>query len=564
MTGLLDSHKRRLLCEGWIEPGCAGTADGCVFFPERGYVVQAAQTNESAGRIWFAHGRPAAGLVESVLEGLANTLGRFTLVEAYEQLHLEERKLPDGTSTKMPKDGRWFVEGPFQRSGVRNANKRVYPLGIWEKLIADDKSYVQQTVRARGMLGHLEHPSDGRTDGTKGAIVITDLKLKEDGVVWGVAEILDGTPSGQILQEYTRKNVRWGVSSRGNGTVKDDGTVDEASYVLETWDAVMKPSVPGAYPTLSNSTAPGAKPVEGTTVAQPNTSTTKAAVLETEAATQFAAEVKTLSETDVADLDASARTKLTSDLLRTMDRGSTLVSKNELDAGRAVELQGWLTRKLLGLTESIGTVSCETAIDEALRDVEGDGNEQDAGYHRVIESLTQRLTDSVEESGELRERLEAAESRSSALQGQCDELTEQLSAVEGRLADTKVRLKLAEDLLATRPAAKANGLVTAAVEEAIGQVPALRGFGDLLETAQTPEGVMDLAERLLPSALPGRRKSQGAVPTNAVAAVPRSSLPTGVVVESDDEGVLATAKPRSSALSEGAQLASAALAVLGR
>jgi hypothetical protein len=503
-----------------------------------------------ATRVWFAKGRPGNAHEWANLD---ESCGNAQLVESYDQLDLEERKLADGTVTKLPRGGRWFVEGPFQRSDVRNANKRVYPRGIWEKLIADDKSYVQETVKARGMLGHLEHPSDGRTDGAKGALVITGLKLKEDGVVWGQCELLD-TPHGLILQEYTRKNVRWGVSSRGNGSVKDDGTVDESSYVLETWDAVMKPSVPGAYPTLANSV----KPATETKNTEPVTPARKT-VSENAEATAFVAKARALSETAVDEMSTDDRAKLTGELLNAMDRSGTLVSSQSLSPESAVELQGWLTRKLRELSES-GPLNLDEAITNAIDSAVEDGAEGDAGYTRVLESLKQRLSDSVEESADLRERLEAAESRSVLLQGQLDELTEQLSTVEGRLAEQSEQLKLAEDLLATRPNARANGLVTAAVDEAISQVPQLSDFRDVLETSRDTDGVRVLAERLLPVAIKVERKLTEAQRAPATAVATRTSLPVGLVVKSDDAGIASTSLVESSSLSTGARLAGAILA----
>lgn len=544
MTGSpASTSRRRLLCEGWIDQGCDLIGEGSVLYPERAYVVQPGLSNSNmTSRVWFARGKPT-NIAEARLNEAVGA--NAAIVESYDQLDLEERKLSDGSVVKLPKNGRWFVEGPFQRSDVRNANKRVYPRGIWEKLVGDGKSYVQETVRARGMLGHLEHPSDGRTDGKLGAMVITDLKLKEDGVVWGQCELLD-TPHGLILQEYTRKNVRWGVSSRGNGSVKDDGTVDESSFVLETWDAVMKPSVPGAYPTLS---------VEGAGKPMKNTDPAPKGRTESAEVTAYVASAKALSETAIDEMSTDDRAKLMGDLINAMDRGGTLVSQQALQADRAVELQGWLTQKLRALSEA-GSVSLDTAIEEAIDSAEGDGADVDTSYTRVIESLSQRLSDSVEEAGALRERLEASESRSSAQQTQCDELTEQLSEVEGRLAETTATLKLAEDLLATRPTAQANGLVTAAVDEAVRQVPGLHEFRDVLESARNHEAVQDLAERLLPRATSGRHQSSEvttSVPAAAVAT--RTSLPVGIV-QSDDTGAVNPGLRESRSLSEGVQLVS--------
>ena len=153
------------------------------------------------------------------------------IVESIDDLVLEERQLAEGRTTKVVKDGRWMVEGPFQRSDVKNANGRTYGRGIWEKSIGKPDSTEQTSVKEGAMVGHLEHPKDGRTDGNEGALVVRKLTLRSDGVVWGEAELLD-TPKGLILQEYTRKKVKWGVSSRGNGSVDDTGKVNENDKVI--------------------------------------------------------------------------------------------------------------------------------------------------------------------------------------------------------------------------------------------------------------------------------------------------------------------------------------------
>ena len=241
MPGTLS--KILLLCEGWegtyaidaqgalvcVEEGSTQD-EPSVFYPSSAYVEQGDKLCVLAGE-----------LDESV-----STEGK-TLVSSLDEMDLEEKSLPDGATAKLPKGGRWIVEGPAQRSDVKNANKRVYPRSIWEKLIGDSNSYVQKMIQERGMVGHLEHPKDGRTDGAQGAILTTKSELREDGVVWNQFEVLD-TPHGRILQEYIRKGVRWGVSSRGNGSVNDAGIVEEATYLLKTWDAVMAPSTPGAFP----------------------------------------------------------------------------------------------------------------------------------------------------------------------------------------------------------------------------------------------------------------------------------------------------------------------------
>ena len=64
--------------------------------------------------------------------------------------------------------------------------------------------------------------------------------MEWDGqVLYGKAKILN-TPQGQIAKELVKEG-QIGISSRGLGTVAEDGTVNE-DYNLLTWDLVTDPS----------------------------------------------------------------------------------------------------------------------------------------------------------------------------------------------------------------------------------------------------------------------------------------------------------------------------------
>lgn len=147
---------------------------------------------------------------------------------------------------------RTVIEGVFQRADTPNKNKRIYPRGIWEKL-CDEKSDMMRRVRERSMIGHVEHPSSGTTDLNQAAILITDVKLKENGEVFGRA-IVYNTPAGRIVQEMIDTGTKYGISSRGTGSVDSKGVVQE-DYNCDTWDIVFNPSTPGAFPKLSTEKA---------------------------------------------------------------------------------------------------------------------------------------------------------------------------------------------------------------------------------------------------------------------------------------------------------------------
>lgn len=155
---------------------------------------------------------------------------------------------------------RLVLEGVFQRSDTPNLNKRVYPRKVWERLCGE-KSPMMEKVKARAMVGHLEHPKDGTTDLTAGAILVTEVRLQEDGTVWGKALVYN-TPAGRLVQEYIDTGTKIGISSRGTGSVDSKGVVQE-DYNCDTWDIVYNPSTPGAHPKPTNESEekPVTKPV---------------------------------------------------------------------------------------------------------------------------------------------------------------------------------------------------------------------------------------------------------------------------------------------------------------
>jgi len=144
------------------------------------------------------------------------------------------------------------LEGTFQRADTPNANKRVYPRGLWEKTIRDKD--VIERLASRRMLGELDHPASGATSLSRVSHVITDHNLLEDGKIFGKMDILD-TPSGNIAATLFEAGVQLGISSRGDGSVEKKGDLDEVQedFRLETYDLVLKPSTPGAYPQIVES-----------------------------------------------------------------------------------------------------------------------------------------------------------------------------------------------------------------------------------------------------------------------------------------------------------------------
>jgi hypothetical protein len=440
----------RLLHEGWLDEGCEGS---CVFVPERAYVVQGAKA-------WFAYGDTQ----------LDESMGEMQIVESYDDLDLEERTI-NGNTVKMPKGGRWVVEGPGQRSDVKNANQRTYSRKIWEKLVADKGSYVQQAITERQMVGHLEHPKDGRTDLREAAILTTKAELRKDGVVWNQFELLE-TPSGLILQELTRKGVKWGVSSRGTGTVGDDGAVSEDDYTLKTWDAVASPSTPGAHPKLVLGYGK-------------NENTDEDVIVLSEEGLQTLDTLTELTETEADGITESVV------LRRNLLEALVTLDENDLKAALLGD-QGWkkIHDALSRARDLLNGDGIDEAIEEAL--ASGDGEtEEGSNLLETIEDLQEQVSDSVSETIELQSQLEAAESER-------DAQTERRSVVEGELAQLRVECDLARELLAETSGHSNSGDVAAAADEAISEEPELERFRDLMESVESVEQVRTLAERLAP------------------------------------------------------------------
>lgn len=144
------------------------------------------------------------------------------------------------------------VGGIFQRADQKNANGRVYPRSLWEKVLGDKE--LQERIKNKQMLGMFGHPKDGQTDPLGISHIVTKQELRSDGTIYGESEIID-TPAGRVVDTLFRSGVKLGISSRGGGSVKKEGGVDEVQddFELETYDFVLRPSTPGAFPELQES-----------------------------------------------------------------------------------------------------------------------------------------------------------------------------------------------------------------------------------------------------------------------------------------------------------------------
>ncbi len=151
------------------------------------------------------------------------------------------------TEGKRTKNGNPLVKGILATVEVKNGNGRYYSRDLWEREI--DK--YNEVIKENRAVGELDHPDSSVINLKNVSHTVRDLGWDGDNIM-GTIEILP-TPSGNILKSLIDNNITVGVSSRGMGTLKPMGEVQEVQddFELLCWDFVSTPSNPGSYMALS-------------------------------------------------------------------------------------------------------------------------------------------------------------------------------------------------------------------------------------------------------------------------------------------------------------------------
>ncbi|MDC1160183.1 hypothetical protein OAT10_00365 [Luminiphilus sp.] len=136
-----------------------------------------------------------------------------------------------------------YLSGKLQEADCRNGNGRKYPQVILEREV---KNY-QNLINDRRALGELDHPDDSVINLKNVSHVVTSVWWNGPDVM-GKIEVLN-TPSGKVLQELINANIKIGISSRGLGSVRQQGqdTIVEDDFQLICFDIVSEPSTPNAF-----------------------------------------------------------------------------------------------------------------------------------------------------------------------------------------------------------------------------------------------------------------------------------------------------------------------------
>jgi Prohead core protein serine protease len=138
-----------------------------------------------------------------------------------------------------------YIEGIFMQDSCKNRNGRIYPK---EVLKPEVERYIREFVDRDRAIGELGHPDTPTINQERASHKI--ISLREDGNNYiGKARIM-ATPMGKIVKTLLDENVKFGVSSRGLGTLKmtEGCNIVQPDYFLATpADIVHDPSAPDAF-----------------------------------------------------------------------------------------------------------------------------------------------------------------------------------------------------------------------------------------------------------------------------------------------------------------------------
>ena len=138
-----------------------------------------------------------------------------------------------------------FIEGVFLQGAIKNRNGRMYRT---ETLAREVDKYNESYIKDGRSLGELGHPDGPTINLDRVSHLITSLKQEGNNFV-GKARILD-TPMGNIAKNLLDEGVKLGVSSRGLGSIKEEGGIKIVAddFMLATAaDIVADPSAPDAF-----------------------------------------------------------------------------------------------------------------------------------------------------------------------------------------------------------------------------------------------------------------------------------------------------------------------------
>ena len=139
---------------------------------------------------------------------------------------------------------KYIIEGVFAQAETKNRNGRIYPMPVMQSAVG---KYVDDQVSKGRAVGELNHPEGPTVNLDKVSHKIESLDIDGKDVV-GRATILE-TPMGQIVKGLLDGKVQLGVSTRGMGSLQNNGNamVVKPDFILNAVDIVQDPSAPSAF-----------------------------------------------------------------------------------------------------------------------------------------------------------------------------------------------------------------------------------------------------------------------------------------------------------------------------
>ena len=145
------------------------------------------------------------------------------------------------------KDGQksTYIKGVFLQTEITNRNGRMYKYDAMAKEVS---KYNEEFIKRGRALGELGHPDGPTINLDRVSHKIVEL-MPEGKNFMGKAKLLE-TPMGKIAKNLLEEGVQLGVSSRGLGSIKREGTTQVVAddFILSTAaDIVADPSAPDAF-----------------------------------------------------------------------------------------------------------------------------------------------------------------------------------------------------------------------------------------------------------------------------------------------------------------------------